>query len=385
MNASLTNEFATVGYRAHSMIHGEIEMETDAARYSPEQLAAFEREGIELELSEDGTEIEIAVPLNVAFFNPELVGQLQLGPLLQGIGLEAQYKNDEQIDNQLRSVLFQIPVPGNPHCLDGPTLPECFRGVVDLGAIDVERGRDHGMPSYNQLRRAYGLDAEALVPGDHRRVDRGVPGRSRADAGRRDQRSGQPGLRGRSSTLTATWSTLDAEEAGALPVRGVRRTTLAARLKAIYGSVNNVDAFTGMVAERHVPGTEFGELQLAIWKKQFEALRDGDRFFYRNDPGLSLIRAVPGHRLPAQPGRHHRPQHRHPPRRAGRERLPDPARGGGDRRRRRRHREWYDRPGSSGANVVGSRCCTGCHTRAGIWVGRPAPGRRQPSRRHGSR
>ena len=36
-------------------------------------------------------------------------------------------------------------------------------------------------------------------------------------------------------------------------------------------------------------GTEFGELQLAIWRKQFQALRDGDRFFYQNDPGLSLI------------------------------------------------------------------------------------------------
>ena len=41
-----------------------------------------------------------------------------------------------------------------------------------------------------------------------------------------------------------------------------------------------------MVAEPHVPGTEFGELQLAMWKKQFQALRDGDRFFYGNDPAL---------------------------------------------------------------------------------------------------
>ena len=45
-----------------------------------------------------------------------------------------------------------------------------------------------------------------------------------------------------------------------------------------------------MVSERHVAGTEFGELQLAIWKKQFEALRDGDRFFYLNDPQLSVIK-----------------------------------------------------------------------------------------------
>jgi hypothetical protein len=45
----------------------------------------------------------------------------------------------------------------------------------------------------------------------------------------------------------------------------------------------------GMVAEPHVAGSEFGELQLAVWKRQFQALRDGDRFFL-NDPGLSAIR-----------------------------------------------------------------------------------------------
>ena len=62
--------------------------------------------------------------------------------------------------------------------------------------------------------------------------------------------------------------------------------TLAARLKAIYGSVENMDPYVGMISEPHVAGTEFGELQLALWRKQFEALRDGDRFFYANDPEL---------------------------------------------------------------------------------------------------
>jgi len=38
----------------------------------------------------------------------------------------------------------------------------------------------------------------------------------------------------------------------------------------------------------------FGELQRAIWKKQFEALRDGDRFFYQIDPALSVFNAVFG-------------------------------------------------------------------------------------------
>jgi hypothetical protein len=45
-----------------------------------------------------------------------------------------------------------------------------------------------------------------------------------------------------------------------------------------------------MLCEPHVSGAEFGELQLAMWKKQFEALRDGDRFFYLNDPMLVQIR-----------------------------------------------------------------------------------------------
>jgi hypothetical protein len=50
--------------------------------------------------------------------------------------------------------------------------------------------------------------------------------------------------------------------------------------------VSKLDAFVGMMCEHHVRGTEFGELQLAIWQRQFEALRDGDRFFYANDPAL---------------------------------------------------------------------------------------------------
>ena len=72
---------------------------------------------------------------------------------------------------------------------------------------------------------------------------------------------------------------------------GIRRSTTAARLQALYGDVDELDSFVGMAAEQHVAGTEFGELQLAIWKKQFEALRDGDRFFYGTDPLLRLDRA----------------------------------------------------------------------------------------------
>jgi hypothetical protein len=58
--------------------------------------------------------------------------------------------------------------------------------------------------------------------------------------------------------------------------------------------VERVDAFVGMLSEKHVPGTEFGELQLELWRRQFEALRDGDRFFYRGDPELERIRRAYG-------------------------------------------------------------------------------------------
>jgi peroxidase len=286
VNATLNNEFATVGFRAHSMIHGEIELATDASRYSASQQQAFEAMGIEVEIIEGV--VELAVPLNLGFFNPDLVGQLQLGPLLQGIGLEPQYKNDNEIDNQLRSVLFQIPVGGNPECLDGDALPDCFDGLIDLGAIDIERGRDHGMPSYNEMRLAYGLTLKTTFKSITGEAGEEFPtGMSIDDPASLEV---QELLDGDGSPIDLA----DEEAAESAGISVVRGSTLAARLKAVYGSVDNLDAFTGMLAEEHIKGSNFGELQQAIWTRQFEALRSGDRFFYRNDPGLSWIKQTYG-------------------------------------------------------------------------------------------
>ena len=210
------------------------------------------------------------------------------------------YKNDEQIDDALRSVLFETPGSAErspAECFEEPRLSGCFSGIVDLGAIDVQRGRDHGVPSYTRLREVLGLSvptsfdqltgesSEALTLG--LTIENPLILKFTSFTDRRGH--------------TTTTSPSDrAGTAEARPtnaerfVSATRGSTLAARLKAIYGSVANVDAFVGMVSEPAVRGSELGPLQYALWRKQFEALRDGDRFFYANDPTLAAIKSAYG-------------------------------------------------------------------------------------------
>jgi hypothetical protein len=283
LDPSMAHEFATVGYRAHSFIHGEIETTTNLSRYSQATLDALAAQGVVV--TPNGANVHLAVPLNVAFFNPDLVEQIQLGPIMAGITAESDYRNDEMIDNQLRSVMFRIPTSTNPGCLDGPTLPQCFRGVVDLGAIDLQRGRDHGMPTYNQMRNAYGLPSKTsfmAITGESTESFPSdpllTPGNEINDPNCLDIIA-MYDINGNPTTVAADNAT-----------RVVKRCTVAARLKAIYGSVSNLDAFTGMMAEKHLAGSELGELQMAMWQDQFTAARDGDRFFYLNDPLQDYIR-----------------------------------------------------------------------------------------------
>jgi hypothetical protein len=135
------------------------------------------------------------------------------------------------------------------------------------------------MPSYNAMRRAYGLAPKAsfgAVTGEATQSfpdGLGIDDRHSLDFVDLRDRAGNPVAPGADGAVV-----------------GTRRTTLAARLKALYGNVNQLDAFVGMMAEPHVAGSELGELQRAMFKRQFEALRDGDRFFYSNDPDLTTIR-----------------------------------------------------------------------------------------------
>jgi hypothetical protein len=300
VNAALSNEFATVGYRAHSQIHGEFEFEVSADRYTDAQLADFEKAGIEHGLTPDGTQRAMAIPLNVAFFTPGVLKEIGEDEILGALGGEPQYKNDEMIDNHLRSTLFQIPTNGQTDCIE-PVDPKCFAGVVDLGAIDIERGREHGVPNYNDLRRAYGLAPKTSFAA--------IAGGSESFPSDPLLTQGNEINDPNSQDFTALFDKNGAPIAGDSPaaatdpITSTRRTSLAARLKAAYGTVDKVDAFMGMISEPHLRGSEFGELQNAIWAKQFQALRDGDRFFFGNDPALAQIRTTYGldfHRTLAQ-------------------------------------------------------------------------------------
>ena len=100
-------------------------------------------------------------------------------------------------------------------------------------AINIQRGRDHGIPKYNDLRRGYGL----------------APASSFSD---------------------------------------ITDNMLVQRmLSAAYtGDVNEIDAWIGGLAETHVDGGMVGELFATIIADQFRRSMLGDQFFFRGDDDL---------------------------------------------------------------------------------------------------
>jgi hypothetical protein len=64
--------------------------------------------------------------------------------------------------------------------------------------------------------------------------------------------------------------------------------TLAATLEQLYGGqINNVDAYVGGLAEPHFGNAHVGQLFYTSIFDQFQRLRDGDWYFFKNaDNGL---------------------------------------------------------------------------------------------------
>ena len=315
LDPRLSNEFATVGYRAHSMVHGDFDIPILLA--DPDDIQMLEDQGAKV----DGDVIE--VPAIVQFGNADVVEKLKLGPVLQSL-FELNYNNDETIDNQLRSVLFQKVI--EPDFADGPGLPNFVAGLNDIGAIDVQRGRDHGIPYYNDLRHAYNLkkaDNFYEVTGESIHELEEILNRA-GEMGFVDALDGKPLSATDLVTNIADFVHDDASMIDILLVldkdrnpiidgEGIRelfednmevegifhikRSTLAVRLEHLYEDVDRLDAFTGMVSERHQPGSEMGLLQQKMWKEEFENMRDADKFFYQGKleaPQLQFIEQTYG-------------------------------------------------------------------------------------------
>jgi hypothetical protein len=160
------------------------------------------------------------LPLMDAFFDPNWIKTNGIDGVLLGGALQLQQEIDGKIVDAVRNNLFGPPTAMN---------------LLDLAAINIQRGRDHGIGTFNEVRVAYGLPAKT------------------------------------------TFAEISSE-AG-----------VATRLETLYGvgQVDAVDPWIGCIIEDHLPGAAVGETLVAILKDQFGRLRDGDRFFYLNDNGLS--------------------------------------------------------------------------------------------------
>jgi hypothetical protein len=100
--------------------------------------------------------------------------------------------------------------------------------AIDLAATNIQRGRDLGLPSLNQMRQVLGL------------------------------------------TAYTSWSQITSD------------TVLAAALQAAYTDINDIDLWIGGLAEDRVVGAMVGQTFRTIIVDQFIRVRDGDAQWYEN-------------------------------------------------------------------------------------------------------
>ena len=155
-----------------------------------------------------------AGPLDLltAFFDPDhFRDSFGTDPILRGLVSENARRVDEFIDSVLTNHLF--------------------RNNLDLGSLNIQRGRDHGLPPYITWQRY----CKAVFPD--------------------------------------------------LPLPSFDNTLTLVRFLELYGSLDTVDLWIGGLAEERLPGSLLGPTFACLFGITFGNLRDGDRFFYTN-PGV---------------------------------------------------------------------------------------------------
>ncbi|OHB48290.1 MAG: hypothetical protein A2Y10_04185 [Planctomycetes bacterium GWF2_41_51] len=192
VNPGIANVFSTAAFRlGHSAI-------------SPEVLRIDEN----MQVIPDGN-----LGIVEAFFNPEAISEEGgIEPILRGLANQLHQEIDSFVIDELRNNLFSS---------------------SDLPSLNMQRGRDHGLPSYNALRGYWGLE------------------------------------------MFMTFEDLNPD------------AEIVSALASVYGDVNNIDAWVGIITEYDNGGSLASGLMHTIIKNQFERIRNGDRFWYSIDPDLS--------------------------------------------------------------------------------------------------
>ena len=167
------------------------------------------------------------LPLAEAFFNPDEIRNHGIDPYLNGLINHLAQDVDGKVVDDVRNFLFGPPGAGG----------------FDLVSLNIQRGRDHGLPSLNAIRQRYGLPA--------------------------------------AETFADLTTNTDVQD----------------RLAELYGDVENADPWVAMLCEDHVPGAIVGPTAFAVIRDQFIRLRDADRFWYQKEFQGSTRNSIENTRL----------------------------------------------------------------------------------------
>uniref|UniRef100_A0A8C6SNJ6 Myeloid-specific peroxidase n=1 Tax=Neogobius melanostomus TaxID=47308 RepID=A0A8C6SNJ6_9GOBI len=198
VDPSISNVFATAAYRfAHLAIQPRLA-----------RLDANYRENAQFP----------SVSLYRSFFTPwRIVFEGGIDPLIRGLISRPAKLNtqDHMLVDALRERLFQF----------------VQHLALDLGSLNMARGREHGLPGYNAWRRFCGLSAP----------------RNQAEL-----------------------------------AQVMNNTQLARQLLQLYDTPENIDVWLGGVAEPFVREGRVGPLFACLIANQFKNIRQGDRLWYEN-------------------------------------------------------------------------------------------------------
>uniref|UniRef100_A0AC34GNB9 Peroxidase n=1 Tax=Panagrolaimus sp. ES5 TaxID=591445 RepID=A0AC34GNB9_9BILA len=120
-----------------------------------------------------------------------------------------------------------------PHRMT-PSITERMFGSTDLGSLNIMRGREHGIPSYNTIRKLCGIPA------------------------------------------VKTFEELKDQ---------ILDTNIRQALARNYPSPDEIDLYVGAMVEDPVVGGLVGSTLACVIGDQFKRTRDGDRFYFEN-PGI---------------------------------------------------------------------------------------------------